>query len=75
MRNVIDLLSADFSFSVVSVKSTGVQEILDYASQNSLLFCSFVLRFYGPFNPMESCRARSVYLTTCLLGRLSPLSG
>ena len=24
---------------------------------------------------MESCRARSVYLTTRLLGRLSPLSG
>ena len=34
----------------------------------------FVLRFYGPVNPMGSCRARSVYLTTCLLGRLSPLS-
>ena len=34
----------------------------------------FVLRFYGPINPMGSCRARSVYLTTCLLGRLSPLS-
>ena len=38
--------------------------------------CSyFVLRFYGPVNPMGSCRARSVYLTTHLLGRLSPLSG
>ena len=35
----------------------------------------FVLRFYGPVNPMGSCRARSVYLTTHLLGRLSPLSG
>ena len=35
----------------------------------------FVLRFYGPVNPMGLCRARSVYLTTCLLGRLSPLSG
>ena len=23
----------------------------------------FVLRFYGPVNPMGSCRARSVYLT------------
>ena len=34
----------------------------------------FVLRFYGPVNPMGSCRVRSVYLT-CLLGRLSPLSG
>ena len=35
----------------------------------------FVLRFYGPGNPMGSCRARSVYLTTRLLGRLSPLIG
>ena len=35
----------------------------------------FVLWFYGPVNPMGSCRARSVYLTTHLLGRLSPLSG
>ena len=40
-----------------------------------LFFCLFVLRFYGPVNPMGSCRARSVYLTTRLLGRLSPLSG
>ena len=35
----------------------------------------FVLRFYGPVNPMGSCRAQSVYLTTRLLGRLSPLRG
>ena len=35
----------------------------------------FVSRFYGPVNPIGSCRARSVYLTTHLLGRLSPLSG
>ena len=34
-----------------------------------------VLRFYGPVNPMGSCRARSVYLTTRLLGRHSPPSG
>ena len=39
------------------------------------LKCLFVLRFYGPVNPMGSCRAWSVYLTTRLLGRLSPLSG
>ena len=31
----------------------------------------FVLKFYGPVNPMGSCRARSVYLTTRLLGRQS----
>ena len=30
--------------------------------------------FYGPVKPMGSCRALSVYLTTRLLGRLSPLS-
>ena len=39
------------------------------------VFLFFVLRFYSPVNPMGSCRARSVYLTTRLLGRLSPLSG
>ena len=37
--------------------------------------CLFVFRFYGPVNPIGSCRARSIYLTTHLLGRLSPLSG
>ena len=36
----------------------------------------FVLRFYGPVNPMGSCRARSVYLTTRYwAARLSLLSG
>ena len=35
--------------------------------------CLFV--FYGPVNPIGSCQARSVYPTTRLLGRLSPLSG
>ena len=47
--------------------------------EGSSCFCvrigSFVLRFYGPVNPMGSCRVWSVYLTTRLLGRLSPLSG
>ena len=38
------------------------------------LVCLFMLRFYGPVNPMGSCRTRSVYQTTRLLGRLSPLS-
>ena len=27
-------------------------------------FCVFVLRFYSPVNPIGSCQARSVYLTT-----------
>ena len=39
------------------------------------IVCLLVLRFLGPVNPMGSCRARSIYLTTRLLGRLSPLSG
>ena len=46
-----------------------------YPLGNFLESLLFVLRFYGPVNPMGSCQARSVYLTTCLLGRLSPLSG
>ena len=48
-------------------------------SLGASVFFSFmlfvVLKFYGPVNPMGSCRARSVYLTTRLLDRLSPLSG
>ena len=46
-----------------------------YPEVKEILFVLFVLRFYGPVNPMGSCRALSVYLTTRLLGRLSPLSG
>ena len=48
----------------------------------SVLFCSVrsaalfvVLRFYVPVNSVGSFRERSVYLTTRLLGRLSPPSG
>ena len=52
------------------------KENLSRTSMQSLYSCNpFVLRFYGPVNPMGSCRARSVYLTTRLLGRLCPLSG
>ena len=51
-----------------------VYEVLGHLSRNRQV-CLFVLRFYGPVNPVGSCRARSVYLTTRLLGRLSPLSG
>ena len=39
-----------------------------------LLFC-FVLRFYGPVNPMGSYLAWSVYLNTLLLDRFIPLIG
>ena len=40
-----------------------------------VLVCLFVLKFYGPVNPIGSYQAQSVYLTTLLLGRLSPLIG
>ena len=48
------------------------KEISSYFSQT--IKTLFVLRFYGPVYPMGSCWARSVYLTTRFLGRLSPLS-
>ena len=41
------------------------------ALSQSVLEGLFVLKFYGPVSPMGSCRARSVYLSTLLLGRLS----
>ena len=54
----------------VSVLYALVLKIFD--KNRSLFVC---VEFYGPVNPIRSCRARSVYLTTRLLGRLSPLSG
>ena len=51
------------------------QQLSQQTTKPTRLVCLFVLRFYGPVNPMGSCRARSVYLTTRLLGRLSSLSG
>ena len=45
------------------------------ATQTYLFVCLLMLRFQGPVNPMGSCCVLSVYLTTLLLGRLSPLSG
>ena len=50
-------------------------DISQMTGHKCLVLFVFVLRFYGLVNPMGSCRARSVYLTTSLLGRLSPLSG
>ena len=35
----------------------------------------FVLTFYGPADPMGSCRVWSAYLTILSLSRFSPLSG
>ena len=45
------------------------------ACRKQYTVCLFVLRFYGPDNPVGSCQAWSVYLTTSLLGKLSPLNG
>ena len=61
-------LSTSSASSISDASSTNIS-VLNFSN------CLFVLRFYGPVNPMGSCRARSVYLTTRLLGRLSPLSG
>ena len=36
--------------------------------------CLYVLRIYGPVNPIGSCQAQSVYVTTLLLGKLSPVT-
>ena len=46
--------------------------IKPYVVSTALFVC---VEVYGPVNPMGSCQGRSVYLTTLLLGRLSPLSG
>ena len=71
----------EFRFSVLRVNTVVLQEfrnglvqdvVTNSAARSSI--CLFVLRFYGPFNPVGSCRARSVYPATRLLGRLSPLS-
>ena len=66
----------------VSASMEAVKHLLVYVPRYSAYVIKlprpvdlFVLIFYGPVNPMGSCRARSVYLTTRLLGRLSPLSG
>ena len=58
--------------SELLVKST--QWLLSFSIMVSIYIYSFVLRFYGSVNPMGSCHAWSAYLTTLLLGRLSPLS-
>ena len=52
-----------------------MQNLHPWLSKMSPVKILFVLRFYGPVNPMGSCRAQSVYLTAHILGRLSPLRG
>ena len=69
----------DISYNT-ALNFKGMHNVLYDLANSSLrildvFVCLYVLRFYGPVNPIGSCRARSVYLTTRLLGRLSPLSG
>ena len=71
MKNIRFFLSENFHFLVVE-SSIYLNRHVFVMLYNKI--CLFVLRFYGPVNPMGSCRA-SIYLTTHLLGRLSPLSG
>ena len=71
---VVTLYKTDKSFQVFAFTLNSTMIHLHMHFRIFYLYQS-VLMFYGPVNPMGSCRARSVYLTTCLLGRLSPLSG
>ena len=64
---------AIFIVLMKNFESLAIQKVASKDSDQTV--CLFVLRFYGPVNPMGSCWARSVYLTTRLLGRLSPVSG
>ena len=67
-----------FTWTLILVKTqtdTLITGTLTLIHQGSISWFLYVLRFYGQVNPMGSCRVRSVYLTTRLLGRLSPLSG
>ena len=63
------------AMSIFVKKLKRLKNLLPQNHDSLKLDCLVVLRFYGPVNPLGSCRARSVYLTTRLLGRLSPLSG
>ena len=71
MKKKSEFLSENFQFLILkfSIYLNRRVFVMSKIANNSL----FKLRFYGPVNPMGSCRARSVYLTTRLLG--SPLSG
>ena len=62
-------------FSLYNTRNHGPKLLwADFAtgsfSHGPILFVC--VEVYGPVNPMGSCGAQSVYLTTRLLGRLSP---
>ena len=75
--DISDFLSENFQCLVVkfSIYLNRRVFVMYINKVHFLTLLLFVLRFYGPVNPMGSCQARSVYLTTRLLGRLCPLSG
>ena len=77
-HNYHQILLLNNSSDIIFISHQNISvTVVQWLGDKSLCVCFFffVLRFYGPDNPMGSCRARSVYLTTRLLGRLSPLSG
>ena len=65
----LDLLS-DVLQTALWNPALGLVSYFLLSTITAVSYCLFVLRFYGPVNPMGSCQARSVYLTTHLLGRL-----
>ena len=75
----IHVWTVQYKMYVAVLSSTGlcvyVYIFAQYELYVHVLRSLFVLRFYGPVNPVGSCRARSIYLTTRLLDRRSPLMG
>ena len=53
--------------------SLRIRAVWSESSLSAFWVIWFVLRFYGPVNPMGSCRARSVYLTTQSSKRLTSI--
>ena len=77
MEKLLTFLQQTFLNVLAIFQDTNYNIILanNFLSFEQLAPYLFVLKFYGPVNPMGTSRAWSVYLTTGLLGRLSPLSG
>ena len=54
---LLQFLFVNLSVTASALSCLGIVFFLTFA-------CLFVVRFYGPINPMGSCRVQSVYLTT-----------
>ena len=74
LSSVCTSLQSDYSVTAACLKNPWMFGYLQPIQQRLIRVCFFVLRFFCPVNPMGSCWVQSVYLTTLLLGRLSPLS-